>query len=69
MAKDSIVRDRPELSEEECASIELLKRIWKLRWMGMQEEAEKMQRALKTHLASRPIEPADTLFADTPDTD
>jgi len=66
---DSNVRDRPEFSEQERASIVLLKRIRKLRWMGMQEEAEEMQLALKTQLALRPIELAETLLAGPPETD
>lgn len=37
---------RPELSSEECLTQELVKRIRKLRWIGREEEAERLQAAL-----------------------
>jgi hypothetical protein len=39
-------REPPELSSEERAARELVKRIRKLRWLGMEEEARWMQAAL-----------------------
>jgi hypothetical protein len=69
MELDPNVREQPEVSEEERASIELLKRIRKLRWMGMQKEAEEMQLVLKMQLPTRPIQLAGTLLADPADTD
>jgi hypothetical protein len=41
------IRERPDVSAEEHATRETIKRILKLRWMGMEEEAEKMQKALR----------------------
>ncbi len=66
---ESNIRERPEVSEEERTSIELLKRIRKLRWMGMQEEAEELQRALKMQLSVRPTQLVGSLLADPVDTD
>ena len=37
---------RLELSREERATQELVKRIRKLRWIGMEEEAKRLQAAL-----------------------
>ena len=37
----------PDESHEEDSSVELVKRIRKLRWIGMEDEAEKVQRELK----------------------
>ena len=36
----------PELSREERVTQELVKHIRKLRWIGMEEEAERLQAAL-----------------------
>ena len=38
-------QDLPEVSHEERAATELIKRIRKLRWMGFEEEARRMVRA------------------------
>lgn len=38
-------QDRPEVSREQRAATELIKRIRKLRWMGFEEEAQRMVRA------------------------
>ena len=35
--------ERPDVSAEERASIALLKWTWKLRWIGMEAEAEQLQ--------------------------
>jgi len=37
---------RPELSPEERITRELVKRIRKLRWIGMEKEAKRLQAAL-----------------------
>jgi len=44
---------------------ELVKLIRKLRWMGMQEEAERVQ----MRLAQCPVPPADSVLATPHDTD
>jgi hypothetical protein len=38
--------ERGNVSREECASRELASRIRKLRWIGMAEEAKRLQAAL-----------------------
>jgi hypothetical protein len=52
----------PDVTAEERASIERVKRIRKLRWIGMKEEAERMQ------IAPRRVQPAATALADPCDT-
>jgi hypothetical protein len=52
MEIQSEVHDRPDVSPEESALIELVKRIRKLRWMGMHDEAERLQAALRRLRAS-----------------
>lgn len=37
--------DSPDVSLEQRAATELIKRIRKLRWMGFEEEAQRMVRA------------------------
>ena len=37
----------PDVSAEQKASIELLKRVRKLRWIGMEDEARRLQAALR----------------------
>jgi hypothetical protein len=49
-------QERPDVSAEERASHDLIKRILKLRWMGMEAEAEQMQ------VLSQHVEPACTLL-------
>jgi len=41
------VRERSDLSAEERMSHELIMRILKLRWMGMENEAERVELALR----------------------
>jgi hypothetical protein len=36
-------QERPDVSPEQRAAAELVKRIRKLRWIGMEEEAEQLQ--------------------------
>lgn len=55
--------ERPDGFSEECISNELVKRIRKLRWMGMEEEAEQLQMMLRN------VDPADILFSSPCDTD
>jgi hypothetical protein len=55
----------PDFSAEQGASNELVKRIRKLRWMGMREEAEGVQK----QLAQRRVRPTDSVLATPPDTD
>ena len=50
---------------QQRASNELIKRIRKLRWMGMRDEAETVQ----MQLALRHTRPADSVLATPPDTD
>ena len=38
-------QDFPDVSREQRAASELIKRIRKLRWMGFEEEAQRMVRA------------------------
>ena len=53
---------RLELSPEERVTQELVKRIRKLRWIGMEEEAERLQAALsgRTSADSVLVLPMDT---------
>ncbi len=62
MEMPSEVRVRPDLPAEERATREAIKLILKLRWMGLDEEAEQMQAALqKVDLDfALLIEPCDT---------
>ncbi len=55
--------ERPDVSAEERRSHELIKRILKLRWIGMDAEAGQMQ------LALRSVEPRGTTVAGPRDTD
>jgi hypothetical protein len=57
------MQERPDVSAEERAWIERVKRIRKLRWVGMIEEAERME------VAVRGVEPAVTVSADPCDTE
>ena len=57
------VQERPDVSSAERTSHEFIMRILKLRWMGMDNEAERMQVAL------RRVDPACTLLAGPFDTD
>lgn len=53
---------RPELSPEERITRELVKRIRKLRWIGMEEEAQRLQAALsgRTYADGVLVLPMDT---------
>ncbi len=53
----------PEVSPEQKASNELVWRILKLRWMGMDEEAERLRKEF------RDIKPVGSVLAGPPDTD
>ncbi len=55
----------PDVSAEQRTSNELIKLIRKLRWMGMEEEAERVQ----TELAQCGVRPADSVLAVPHDTD
>jgi len=57
------IQQNPDVSAAEGASRELVMRILKLRWMGMDNEAERMQVALHR------IDPQCTLVAGPFDTD
>lgn len=59
----SNTQEHPNVSAEERTSHDLTKRIVKLRWIGMEVEAEQMQ------LALRRVEPGRTLLADPADRD
>jgi hypothetical protein len=55
----------PEVAAEQRTSNELIKLIRKLRWMGMEEEAERVQ----TELAQSGTRPADSVLAASRETD
>lgn len=62
--QDTLPPDRPaDVSGEQKSARELVKRIRKLRWMGMEEEAQRLQIAL------RRIEDTDCVLAAPRDTD
>jgi hypothetical protein len=56
-------QERPDVSIEQRRSSELVKRIRKLRWMGMEEEAERVETALSG------ISPSDSVLAAPHETD
>lgn len=56
-------QNHPDVSVEERTSKELVKRIRKLRWIGMEEDAKRMESML------RQMEPRDALLAVPRDTD
>jgi hypothetical protein len=53
----------PDIFAPQRASAELVKRIRKLRWIGMEEEAERLQIALSC------LPTANCMLAEAPDTD
>ena len=55
----------PSTSASQKASNELVKLIRKLRWMGMEEEAQGLQNELEQRHATA----ADSVLATTPETD
>jgi hypothetical protein len=63
MARPSDVAQQPDVSGTERAAHNLVKRILKLRWIGMEDEAERMQLVLRT------MEENSTLLAGPYDTD
>jgi hypothetical protein len=48
MAAPSDVQQQPDMYATERESRKLVDRILKLRWLGMEDEAERMQLALRT---------------------
>jgi hypothetical protein len=63
MAAPSDVQQVPDVSATERAAHKLVHRILKLRWLGMEDEAERMQ------LALRRMETKGTLLAGPCDSD
>jgi hypothetical protein len=63
MAAPSDVQHQHDVSATERAADKLINRILKLRWLGMEDEAERMQLALRT------METNGTLLAGPYDTD
>jgi hypothetical protein len=61
--KPANVHEHPDVSAEEHAAHDLIQRILKLRWMGMEDEAMQMQ------LVLRRVEPGVTVMAGPYDTD
>jgi len=57
------MQNPPDVSAEERETSELVKRIRKLRWVGRNEEAERMQ------VAPRGVDPAARMLADRYDTE
>jgi hypothetical protein len=55
----------PDVSDDQRASNALIKRIKKLRWIGMHDEAEQVQ----TKLAEFDAQPADSVVAGPRETD
>lgn len=55
-------RDRPDIRQELLVPRDLIKKVRKLRWIGMEEEARKLELALR-YLA--PINPVTTGRFDT----
>jgi hypothetical protein len=64
MTTFSLSQERPEVSAEQRASSDLAKRVRKLRWMGMEEEARQLQQLL-----CRDVSRAGIVLADPHDTD
>ncbi len=63
MGTSSNIEEHPHSPIEERTSTELVKLVKKLRWIGMEEEAEQVQIVL------RAVDPAATLLAGPWDTD
>jgi hypothetical protein len=63
MGIPSSAASRADVSLEERTSIELVRLVNKLRWIGMDEEAEQVQEVL------RAVDPAATLLAGPWETD
>ena len=57
MKVDPDLKERPEVSSEECASNALLHRIRKMRWIGMKSEAERLE------IGTRRVNPAQSVLA------
>ena len=55
----------PDVPDDQRASNSLIKRIKKLRWMGMHDE----ERRVQTTLAERDAQPADSVIAGPRETD
>ncbi len=63
MEFDAHVAERPDLAARERASHDIVMRILKLRWMGLDNEAERIETKL------RQVDPACTLLMGPLDTD
>lgn len=63
MGTPSNIKEHPDSSVEKRTSTELVKLVKKLRWMGMEEEAQQVQIVL------RAVDPHATLLAGPWDTD
>jgi hypothetical protein len=63
MVRSTRPEQASDILEEQRTASELVKRIRKLRWMGMEEEAQQLQIALCR------LQHADTVLAAPPDTD
>ena len=63
MSPSARQKQRPEVPSEQQAASDLVKRIRKLRWMGMEDEAERLQIELCR------IQQADSVLAAPVDTD
>ena len=55
----------PDVSDEQRASDALIRLIRKWRWMGMDDEVERVEKTLK----ARDLKPTDTVLAGPSDTD
>jgi hypothetical protein len=62
---DPDLKERPEVSSEECASNALLHRIRKMRWIGMKSEAERLEIVLAELTQRKACWPVAGLFAST----
>jgi hypothetical protein len=63
MEFDAHVAERPDVPARERASHDIIMRILKLRWMGLDNEAQRIETKL------RQVDPACTLLMGPPDTD
>lgn len=63
MSYNLSVRTRPDVSEQQRQAGELVKRLRKLRWIGMDDEAENLEFSLR-RLACREV-----VLVEAPDTD
>jgi hypothetical protein len=66
MQLNTHVQEHPDVPAEESAAHELIMRILKLRWMGMENEAARVEVELRR---LRRVDPSCTLLAGPFDTD